>query len=233
MRGFGIGRHGRWPSWQVEGVGKVAVSLARPRPRPAWRRPRPAPAVARRRPRGLGAHRSCRTAPGSPSCRPVARPRRRRRRSSPTIAKAERGSRSARGPRSDPATAWRKTSGDGLPRIVRPTPGREFEPDDEARRRRASRPCGVSHHGLRCIARNVGAAADQPEGDVHVPVRQVVARVADDDRGDGARRGGVGLVGGQHRLAGELAPRVVGGEHEQRPARVIGRGVGGRGRRRR
>ncbi len=35
---------------------------------------------------------------------------------------------------------------------VRLDPGRELEPDDVRRRRRASRPSAVSHHGLRCIA---------------------------------------------------------------------------------
>ena len=40
----------------------------------------------------------------------------------------------------------------------------------------------------------------------------------------------IGLVRGDDRLAVELAPGVVGGEHEQRPAGVAGRGVGGGGR---
>ena len=49
-------------------------------------------------------------------------------------------------------------------------------------------------------------------------VRQVVARVADDDRRDRLRPG-VRLVRGQDLLAVPLPPRVRRGKHEQRPAR--------------
>ena len=62
------------------------------------------------------AGRSCPTAPGPRAARRAGRPRRRRagrRRPSRTLTAGSRSPRSAR----SPATAWRKTSGDGLPRI--------------------------------------------------------------------------------------------------------------------
>ena len=76
----------------------------------------------------------------------------------------------------------------------------------------------------------LGPAADGPKGDIHVAVRELITAVADDDRADGPRREGIGLVGGEEPLTGELAERVGGRDDEQRPAAVVGRRVSGGGR---
>ncbi len=89
------------------------------------------------------------------------------------------------------------------------------------------KPFGVIHHGLRCIATNSAPRTELAERDVEVAERQVVARVADHDRRDGLGAS-IRLVRGEELLAGPLPPRVRCGEHEERLAGVLGRGVRGR-----
>ena len=68
--------------------------------------------------------------------------------------------------------------------------------------------------------------AELPIGDVEVPVAEVVARVADDDRRDRLLPS-VRLVRHHDRLAGPLPSRVGRGQDEQRRARVVLRRVRG------
>ena len=149
--------------------------------------------------------------------------------SSPTIATDPAGTRRPRSARS-PSSAWRKTTGDGLPRTVALRPVAYSSPTTAAPASSVA-PRGVSHHGLRCIARNVGAAADQAERRVEIAIREVVAAVADDDRRD-VRRAGLGLLARQQMLAVELPQRVRGRQDEQRPAGEARQRVGRGGRRR-
>jgi len=76
----------------------------------------------------------------------------------------------------------------------------------------------------------VGAAPDESEGNVQVPVRQVVAGIAEDDGRDRARRRGVRLVGREQALALELASGIRRGQDEDRATRMARRGIGSRGR---
>ena len=213
-------------------VGKVAVSLARPRRRPAWRRRRrargrgPSSAAAI----GLGGSRSCRTGPGSRACRRAARPRRRRagrRRPSRTPSAAA----ARRGPRASPATAWRKTLRRRLAEDRAPGPRSRTR----ARRRTppasSVSPFGVSHHGLRCIARS--SAPPRTSRKATSMFRYDRSSPASPMTTAATVPGGAASASSavEQRLAVELAARVVGGEHEQRPAGVARRGVGGRGRR--
>ena len=144
------------------------------------------------------------------------------------------GSRSPRSAARSSATAWRNTTGEGLPQDV----ARRPRSRTRARRRTppasSVSPFGVSHHGLRCIASELGAAAEMPEGDVEVPVRQVVAGIADDDRRDRSLavprrpRPAVSTCWPSHSRRASSAASTNSG----RPA-WCARGVGGRGRRRR
>ena len=76
----------------------------------------------------------------------------------------------------------------------------------------------------------LGAAADRPEGDIHVAVRELITAVTDDDRADRPRRVGIGLVGGEQPLAGELPERVGRRDDEEWPAAMVRRRVPGGGR---
>ena len=109
----------------------------------------------------------------------------------------------------------------------RPTGG-ELEPGDE--------PAGVE--GLALVGQppriamhrqELGATADQPERDVQVPVRQVVARVADHHRADGSggravqprrrpRDAGRRTRAGRHRRPGRTARSRPGGRRCRRPS---------------
>ena len=171
----------RW-SWSVDlvagqGVGKVAVSLARRRRRPARRAMASGAASAASapaRPRPSSARLAGQDEdPAQPD--PLRRQRRRpggRRRPSRTPSAGAARPRSARQPGDAPA---RKTSGDGLPRIVRPTPGRELEPGDERRRRRASGPSGSATTGCGASPRARRRRGSSRNATIQVAVRQLVA----------------------------------------------------------
>ena len=64
----------------------------------------------------------------------------------------------------------------------------------------------------------LGTAADQAERDVEVSEREVVAAIADDDRGDLAGPAASASSARQQALAVELAERVGRGEDEERSA---------------
>ena len=204
------------------GVGNVAVSLARPRRRPASAATASGPAALRPA-----------VAPASTSARLVLPDRTRiprrptrwaaatsARGSSPTIAKADRG---------QPLAEVRGQPGDRLAEDDRRRLAERLRPTARSRTRARRRtPPASSVSPLRrqppriaMHREQLGAAADQPERDVHVPVRQVVAGVADDDRRDRPGAAGVGLVGGRRsRWPSNSRRASVGGEHEQRPPRV-------------
>ena len=115
-----------WASSRSVGGRDGAVSLARPRRRPAWARCRPARGRGRRwrRPASARSVLPDRTRiPRRPTRWAAATSAAGRRRPSRRPTAARRSPRSA----CSPATAWRKTSADGLPRIVRPPAGRELE----------------------------------------------------------------------------------------------------------
>ena len=137
--------------------------------------------------------------------------------SSPTIATSLGSRRSTPRSAARPANACSNTTGDGLPQTIGRPAGRDLEARDERTRverlatRRQPPRVAVHRHELR-------AAPDRPERDVHVAVAELVAAVADDDRGELTRRGSVGLVRRHERLAVELAERI-GGARSRRVGR--------------
>jgi hypothetical protein len=105
----------------------------------------------------------------------------------------------------------------GLAERPRRATGRELEADHE-RPGIEGRAAGGQPPRVPMHREQLGAAPYEPERDVEVAVRQVVARVADDDGRDRALRRGLGSIGVQEGLVVELATRVLGGEHERRPS---------------
>ena len=223
MRGFAsVVMVGALVAGGARRVGKVAVSLARPRPRPAMARCRPAP-----RRRRVPTRRATSAASVLPDrTRIPRRPTRwaaatSARRSSPTIANAERGSRAGRGPRASPRAPGGRRPATACRGSCARRPVANSSPTTNA--------AGVERLALRASATtgcdaspsSVGAAADRAgrrrRGSGTTGRRRASPMTTAATRPGGR---GVGLVGGQQSLAVELAQRVVGGEHEQRPARV-------------
>ena len=232
MRGCGIGGHG-WALVSGQGVGNVAVSLARPRRRPAWRRCRPVRGRARPR------RRSASAAPVLPDSTriPLQADPLRGRHVGPQVVADHREGR-AREPLAEVGGQARRRPGGRPPATAcrgscARTPGRELEPDDERRRRRASRPSASATTGCgawRAARRRRGSsrkATSMFRYDRSSPASPMTTAATV----PGAAASASSAV--EHRLAVELAPGIVGREHEQRPAGVPGRGVGGRGRCRR
>ena len=163
----------RW-SWRVgprgrgaSAVGMVAVSLARRRPRPAMA----AMASGGRPPRSRPP-----SATSAAPCLPVRTktPRRPTRWAAAdvglgVVADHRDVARAGGARRRDglatqsPRSACAKTTGDGLPQMTAPDARSRTRGPRRTRRRRASGPRGVSHHGFRCIADELGAAAEQAE----------------------------------------------------------------------